>query len=100
MLRSMLKPAIAAAIGLAAVTGAANAQEVIVEENYMAYDGYAGDYDPVLAPEATVTVETAPSTRVYGWVAVRPESCGEFKYWDGTSCLDARVVPPDTGPRF
>ena len=102
MLRSIAGTAAAAAISLAAITGAATAQEVIVEESYMAYDGYPGGYyDPM--PEASITVEAAPiapSTRVYGWVAARPESCGEFRYWNGTRCLDARVVPPDTGPEF
>lgn len=98
MLRSILGPAAAAVIGLAAVIGTANAQEVTVEENYMVDDGYpagAGYYDPMYESES---VEVSPSTRVYGFVAERPESCGEFFYWNGTRCLDARVTPPDTGP--
>jgi hypothetical protein len=28
-------------------------------------------------------------------IPVRPASCGEFRYWNGERCVDARVVPPD-----
>lgn len=105
MLRSILGPAAVAAVGLAAVISPVSAQEVIVEEDYMMYDGYPADgyYDPMVVPEASVTVDVAPvapATRVYGWVADRPASCGEFKYWNGVRCLDARITPPDTGPEF
>ena len=34
--------------------------------------------------------------RVYGWSSDMPRpSCGEFRYWNGEQCVDARVVPPD-----
>jgi hypothetical protein len=33
-----------------------------------------------------------PTIRV---LPVRPRSCGEFRYWNGERCVDARVVPPD-----
>lgn len=46
------------------------------------------------------SVESAP--RVYRYrsdsptvVPVRPLSCGEFRYWNGERCVDARVIPPD-----
>ena len=26
---------------------------------------------------------------------VRPANCGEFRYWNGYRCVDARVAPPD-----
>jgi hypothetical protein len=26
---------------------------------------------------------------------VRPANCGEYRYWNGERCVDARVVPPD-----
>ena len=29
----------------------------------------------------------------------RPRSCGEFHYWDGMRCVDARYVTPDVGPK-
>lgn len=28
-------------------------------------------------------------------IPIRPASCGEFRYWNGDRCVDARVVPPD-----
>ena len=47
-------------------------------------------------------VEIIPDEPVYLYeplppneVPVRPANCGEFRYWDGESCVDARVVPPD-----
>jgi len=29
-----------------------------------------------------------------------PANCGEFRYWNGEYCADARVEPPYTGPRW
>ena len=26
---------------------------------------------------------------------VRPANCGEYRYWNGERCVDARDVPPD-----
>lgn len=37
---------------------------------------------------------------VYGWVYVRPPSCGKYRYWDGDSCRDARYDAPYVGPRW
>jgi hypothetical protein len=51
--------------------------------------------------------EVAPAPRVYGYyrdddgvvveprVIVRPANCGQYRYWTGTHCADARVSPPD-----
>ncbi len=54
----------------------------------------------VVAPNAHV-VTTSPSTTTLppGWVWARPANCGEYRYWNGTRCLDARDYPPDLGPR-
>jgi hypothetical protein len=38
----------------------------------------------------------APSEQYY---ARRPRSCGEFFYWDGRACVDARKYPPYLGPK-
>lgn len=38
--------------------------------------------------------------RVYGWASDRPADCGAYRYWDGEDCVDARSVPPDTGPKW
>jgi hypothetical protein len=34
----------------------------------------------------------------YGWRS-RPLDCGVYHYWNGTTCVDSRVVPPDIGPK-
>jgi hypothetical protein len=35
-------------------------------------------------------------------IPIRPANCGEFRYWDGRRCVDAREVPPDitVGPSY
>lgn len=33
-------------------------------------------------------------------VPVRPASCGQYRYWDGERCADARFDPPYVGPRW
>jgi hypothetical protein len=43
------------------------------------------------APVAVVPVVPLPPPR--------PLSCGEFRYWDGERCLDARYNKPYLGPR-
>ncbi len=30
----------------------------------------------------------------------RPRSCGEYYYWDGQACVDARKYPPYVGPKL
>jgi len=30
----------------------------------------------------------------------RPRSCGEYHYWDGRRCVDARYYPPYVGPKW
>ena len=32
-------------------------------------------------------------------VPVRPTSCGEYRYWNGDRCVDARYNDPYLGPR-
>ncbi len=46
-------------------------------------------------PPATVT-ENPPIVTI---VPVRPASCGEFHYWNGSACVDARYNDPYLGPR-
>jgi hypothetical protein len=41
-----------------------------------------------------------PSPRTYRYrsddpAIVRPANCGEYRYWNGIRCVDARVAPPD-----
>jgi hypothetical protein len=32
-------------------------------------------------------------------VPMRPASCGEFHFWNGVACVDARYNKPYLGPR-
>jgi len=32
-------------------------------------------------------------------VPVRPLSCGEYHYWNGSACVDARYNDPYLGPK-
>ena len=37
----------------------------------------------------------------YEWLPPpRPVDCGEYHYWNGEYCVDARSVPPYVGPRW
>ena len=59
---------------------------------------------PIVVPKEAI--ETDPNLAEGGLeppvvriVPVRPTSCGEFRYWDGDSCVDARYNNPYLGPR-
>ena len=59
-------------------------------------------YDPVPDGPPPIIVEEAPAVltepRVM-IVPVRPVSCGQYRYWDGETCVDARYHNPYLGPR-
>lgn len=65
------------------------------------YEGGSAAYEPRAqvygGPPVGVPQGTPP---VYGWVLVRPASCGEFRYWNGEGCVDARQRRPNVGPRW
>ncbi|MDA7946226.1 MAG: hypothetical protein MPJ78_01975 [Hyphomicrobiaceae bacterium] len=95
------------------------------DPNYGYQRGNPYPYPPVYAPPAypapaqpqvtipqgsPVTVVVAPNARIIttappnatlpaGWVWARPANCGEYRYWNGTECLDARDYPPDLSAR-
>jgi hypothetical protein len=59
---------------------------------------------PVVVPKEAI--ETDPNLAEGGLnppviriVPARPTSCGEFRYWDGERCVDARYNNPYLGPR-
>ena len=63
-------------------------------------------YGPdVVIPDADIDVDvTAPAVvtenpPIIAIVPVRPVSCGEYRYWDGERCVDARYHNPYLGPR-
>jgi hypothetical protein len=54
-------------------------------------DGYVPDatpYAPAVVGDEVVLVP------------VRPSSCGEYRYWNGVRCADARYETPYIGPRY
>jgi hypothetical protein len=65
---------------------------------YYRHHGYApGAVVVVPAPVSDApppAVEVAPIL-----VPVRPLSCGQYHYWNGTQCVDARYNNPYVGPR-
>ena len=59
---------------------------------------------PVVVPKEAI--ETDPNLAEGGLnppivaiVPVRPTSCGEYRYWNGNRCVDARYNDPYLGPR-
>jgi len=48
-----------------------------------------------VVPEGVPLVEGAPVLVV----PLRPASCGEYRYWNGVACVDARYNTPYLGPR-
>ena len=64
------------------------------------YGPYAAP-PPVVVP-AVPAVPVAPPVVVEEPVVVlppRPASCGEYRYWNGQYCVDARYNRPYLGPR-
>jgi len=57
------------------------------------------------APQVNATVDAPPpvvnpdNPAIIAIVPVRPVSCGEFHYWNGSACVDARYNNPYLGPR-
>ena len=48
------------------------------------------DVTPVLNPDNPAIIAIVP---------IRPVSCGEFHYWNGAACVDARYNKVYVGPR-
>jgi hypothetical protein len=63
----------------------AQAVEAYPDQGYYYYEEY----------ETTPRVYEYRSDRPVVVHPVRPANCGEYRYWNGTRCVDARVVPPD-----
>jgi hypothetical protein len=109
---------ISAGLGLGVTCGDATAQPLptvsstVVAPSLIHNAGYSKRYcrrygcppTVVVLPDAaadvdvdvTVPGETPPIIAI---VPVRPVSCGQYKYWDGERCVDARYNNPYLGPR-
>jgi hypothetical protein len=101
----------AASLPAARVIDAA-ATPALVEETGWRRQWRRAPYGPVVvvpntgvAVETDVEVDVAPPPDggllppVIAIVPVRPVSCGEFRYWNGDRCVDARYNDPYLGPR-
>jgi hypothetical protein len=80
------------------------------EDDYYYGGGYHGGYYAPYPPLPPVPVRQTPipppplyAPPVYGWVFIPPPpppSCGQYHYWAGDHCADARYTPPYVGPRW
>lgn len=57
----------------------------------------------VVDPDVEVEVDALPqgglNPPIIAIVPVRPSSCGQYRYWNGDRCVDARYHDPYLGPR-
>ena len=88
MLRSMVLVASTALVATTLGLGTASAQgvEIYTGPAPYYYDGYG-------APPAPGYYGYEPGVVVRG--PVRRGSCGQYRYWNGATCVDARVLPPN-----
>ena len=68
------------------------------------YYGYPGPYAAppiVVVPQATPVMPPVVADQPVVVVVPppRPASCGEYRYWNGQYCVDARYNRPYLGPR-
>ena len=54
---------------------------------------------PVVVEGAPVVVEGAPVIVEVPLAPPRPLSCGEFRFWNGEACIDARYNKVNVGPK-
>jgi hypothetical protein len=99
-MRFAILTAAAAALASLATAGSASAQ--VGFGIYVGPSGYYDDYE--YAPPAyrspgvygyTSTYEYEARPDVVVRVPGRRAGCGEYFYWNGARCVDARINPPD-----
>jgi hypothetical protein len=95
-------PSLSASIA-AAQTGMVEPVQLFPRRYYRTHP-YAVPPGAVVVPPPVVTPvvpQTAPVVEGAPVVVVplRPASCGEFHYWNGVACVDARYNNPYLGPR-
>jgi hypothetical protein len=98
---------------LLGLSGSVQAGGPRYDDDYYYGGGYYGGYYPNYPPRPPlppVPVRQVPipppppyGPPVYGWVFIPPPpppSCGQYHYWAGDHCADARYSPPYVGPRW
>ncbi|MBK5197182.1 MAG: hypothetical protein JJE37_02775 [Methyloceanibacter sp.] len=83
---------------LPAVAALDAAPSAIVKVDYWRryYRNHGYGPDTVIVAPPVIVQESPP---VVLEVPVRPVSCGQYRYWDGDHCVDARYNNPYIGPR-
>jgi len=73
----------------------------ISDRGYYDEDG-ADDYEGNDPPPPPARYSEPPEgDAVPEWLPPpRPANCGQYKYWNGAYCADARDEPPYVGPRW
>jgi hypothetical protein len=80
---------------IAAFAADASAAETVGwRRRYYRRNGYPAG--AVVDPGAAVIIDDDDDIVV---VPLRPASCGEFRYWNGVACVDARFNDPYIGPK-
>ena len=90
-----------ATVGHIQAVGAWNIHSGTIEKvdywrRYYRRHGYDPEGPPPPVVEEAPTVLTEPQVMI---VPVRPVSCGEYRYWNGEACVDARYNNPYLGPK-
>ena len=49
--------------------------------------------------DGDVVVDAYDDDDVVVFVPLRPASCGQYRYWNGVACVDARYNDPYLGPK-
>ena len=93
----------------AAISVPAVSSSMVEEAGWRRYCRRYGCGPDVVAPEAQVDVDVAvpdadagidtEAPAVIVLPPPRPLSCGQYRYWNGSACVDARYNDPYLGPR-
>jgi hypothetical protein len=96
-----LSPPAARAFGAAPVP----VERIGYWKRYCRFHDCTGPDVVVVQPTTPPAVATTPpvvateNPPIVAIVPLRPVSCGEFHYWNGSACVDARYNNPYLGPR-
>jgi hypothetical protein len=76
---------------------------VVVVAGSLGFGGTAHEAEASPPLTAFTSVATPTPVAEAGWrrcpAATRPASCGQYRYWNGDRCVDARYNNPYLGPR-
>jgi len=73
--------------------------QVFPRRYYRRYGPYGAPPVVVVPPVVPVVPPVVVEEPVFVMPPPRPASCGEYRYWNGQYCVDARYNRPYLGPR-